>query len=366
MWDPPLEIAGLVLEETESDPNVLRACSLVSRSWLHASRTHDPLFTRIVLRFDSLSAAEKILDILKSPCCTFIRHVLELRIFPSKRSSPASERFMHEAITQLGELPNVQTLYIHYDSHVLHDDVRDLLPVALPSIKSLRILNTFPSLSQAIHFVSLFTKLEHLDFDPYLLKNDTLPSEDLHLPPDLHSLHLQLRGVDRHERWFAENRAYSNLKASVLTLSGIRTPANIATVEQILHLFGEDLRELSLRLDKKEVFQVNLSHTTALRRLEVRMQSDSFSEYLEASHRKITPTLSSLRAPHLEEISWWTDGSTIEPMQISELDTLLANRSVFPVLTRFSIVGPKISDLLTAGVKMPKSSEAGIRIAIHT
>lgn len=110
---------------------------------------------------------------------------------------------------------------------------------------------------------------------------------------------------------------------------------------------------------------MNLAQTTELRRLKLIHEVTTFSGTLNEPgfRRKITPILSSLRAPHLEQLMWWIN-ITIAAEQIPELDALLASRSVFPALTRFSISGPAVARL-QGDITMPKIESVGIWTVIR-
>ncbi|KAJ6629501.1 hypothetical protein B0H10DRAFT_2208882 [Mycena sp. CBHHK59/15] len=205
----------------------------------------------------------------------------------------------------------------------------------------------------------MFPRLENLHFEPIRTRPGDFPSADIPMPPHLHTL--QLKSLRSHERWFADNRVSS---LSTLRLSSVRPVEDIPLLDEMLEIFGTNIRHLTLHFanQKGQFFHsdydlnVNLTHTTQLRTLEIDLS--------ELTRRHIFPTLSSLRAPHIEKIVWRNRRAFDFSAGLglwSDLDVLLADRNLFPTLYVFLIKAPGSSeDMFNPKQYMPVCDALGL------
>ncbi|KAJ7282795.1 hypothetical protein C8J57DRAFT_1499761 [Mycena rebaudengoi] len=343
----PPEIVHLIVNESQDDKKVLLSCSLVSVSWLAASRSHT--FANVVFTLSS-PTAKTFLGLLESPFCSFTNSVRDL-FFPSLR---AELEFVLHAIVQLGRLSNVRTLRIQGGDTFLPEipmPVLDTLAFTFPEITTLSVSDGFPSISDAVRFISHFIALENLDFTPYAYSTSSAPDisssfSHVSLPPNLRSLCFRfcLHSFRGSERSFFDN--FSPGKITTLSLLGLRRE-NSAVFHGILTVLGKQIRDLTIRFGiASGDFHVDLSNNSELRKLTI-----VFPRF----PRQFINTLSTLSAPHLERISCYIDRVLLP----SGLDELLAERRVFPSLKTFSLFHSKPT------LHMPLCSALGIVIR-HT
>ncbi|KAJ7282785.1 hypothetical protein C8J57DRAFT_1555067 [Mycena rebaudengoi] len=340
----PPETLNAIIEYYRKDPKTLFPCSLVSRQWLQTTRYH--LFGDLTLHLGGAHEAA-FLALLAHPLCSFSTSVRKLWLLPMQ-SAPL-HKDADTRLAQLARLTAVRTLRIHYQKQIPHPTLQ-VLAHAFKDITTLLLMLRFPSFGDAVRFVSLFTRLEELEFLPIRTPPGDFPPAELRMPRQLRGL--QIASLRGHERWFADNRVES---LSTLSLSDIRPAEDIPLLDQMLHTFGPSIRHLTLAFSGQKgspALGVNLQPNTQLRTLHVDLSK------LTRPH--LLPVVSALASPRLEQLVWRSRRAfDLAPEPWAGLDALLADRTRFPALDKFLIMAP---GQLNPRVLMPRCAALGILV----
>ncbi|KAJ7210564.1 hypothetical protein GGX14DRAFT_626178 [Mycena pura] len=314
---PPPEVLNLIIEMYTDDHKTLYSCSLVCKSWLQATRYH--IFGDLVLHLGGAYEAT-FLALLRHPLCTFSASVRKIWILPAQERDLSKQ--VNENLTQLSKLTGVRTLRIHRQK-IIPPQTLSVLATTFKDVTTLLVAIRFPALSDAIQFACSFPRLETLHFEPVRTPPGEFPSVDIYMPSHLQTLHLNT--MRSHERWFAEHRVPS---LSTLSVDHIRPLDDIARLDNMLEIFGIDLRRLTLRFDAQKgdfEVRVNLSHNTQLQYLEIDLTG--------LTRKHVLPAISSIRAPNVEIIVWRSRRAFEFPAEMwNGLDVLLSDRDSFPML----------------------------------
>ncbi|KAF8144872.1 hypothetical protein K438DRAFT_1992336 [Mycena galopus ATCC 62051] len=134
----PQELAEEVINELAVDSDSLKACSLVCRSWvsrcrLHLFKTCGTLHSQNALGFG---------DLLRSPYCTFARHVRSIK--SARYSWDANDSHFQEIAADLRRLTNVVelimvTFFAHEDTTVGDSYFHTGFFTSFPQITQLRL-----------------------------------------------------------------------------------------------------------------------------------------------------------------------------------------------------------------------------------
>lgn len=232
----PPEILNLIVEQYFDDHKTLSTCSLVSKSWLQATRYH--LFGDLTLHLGG-SYEARFLALLEHNLCTFLTSVRKIWILPAQEMDLSKE--VNRNIAQLGKLTGVRTLRIHRQ-RIIPSQTLSALSTAFKDITTLVMMIRFAVLSDAIQFMSSFPLLEEVRFEPVRTQPGDFPSADIRMPPQLRNLHLD--SLRSHERWFADNRVTT---LSTLSIENIRPLDDVARLDEMLEIFGTSIRHLTLR-----------------------------------------------------------------------------------------------------------------------
>ncbi|KAJ7267633.1 hypothetical protein B0H12DRAFT_1098075 [Mycena haematopus] len=342
----PPEVLNSIIEFYANDRKSLTSCSLVSKSWLSTSRYY--LFGDITLHLGGLDET-KFLALLGHPLCTFSTSVRKVWILPTQ-GTDLSKR-VNDSITQLGKLTAVRTLRIHRQK-IIPSQTLSALATAFKDITTLVMMIRFAVLGDAIQFMCSFPLLEEVHFEPVRTQPGDFPTPDMRMPPLLRSLHID--SLRSHERWFADNRVAT---LSTLSIANIRPLDDVARLDEMLEIFDINVRHLTLGFATQKgdfTVQVNLSHNTELRYLEIDLS--------KLTRRHVLPALTSLRSPHLETIVWRTRRAWNFSVELwTDLDTLLADRDMLPMLNKFVIMAPKPSKVtFNPRLYMPSCDVLGV------
>ncbi|KAJ7451836.1 hypothetical protein B0H11DRAFT_2246258 [Mycena galericulata] len=339
----PPEILDLIIGQYRDDSKVLISYSLVSKAWLQSTRYH--LFGDLTLYLGSAQEAA-FLALLAHPLCTFATSVRKIWILPAQARDLSPQ--VNYNIAQLSKLTSVRTLRVHRQK-MIPPQTLSVITTSFKDVTTLRMEIRFPRFSDAIQFMSSFPLLEELSFRPVRTEPGDVPSADIRMPARLRSLQLgSLRG---HERWFADNRVST---LTTLSIDGIRPLDDVPHLNEMLQIFGSNLRHLTLRFASQTgdfVVQVNLEYNTELRFLEIDLS--------QLTRKHLLPFIRSLRAPHIESIIWQNRRVfNISADLWSGLDALLADRDVFGMLRTFSIIASQAT--FNPRLHMPLCDALGI------
>ncbi|KAJ7846900.1 hypothetical protein B0H13DRAFT_2406685 [Mycena leptocephala] len=289
----PQELIDEILDYFAEDFRSLKFCSLVCREWVFRSRSH--LFKKCALWPSRIPG---FCELLRSPACTFLRHVRTIRHI--KHYSLEDCDLFNAIAADLGRLINVRELEIL--TRIYHPASSDSsLYTAFPKIT--RLLLTFEcgfhlQPQPFVNVIRLFPALQELHiygsghWEEILA--DTVP------PPQLRSLALSKSSATPILAWLDATNHLTNvhsLRLPSLSLS------DVSTVRAALQRLGSALHHLDISLSEHrfksvDTFAVvNLSLHPNLRTLDIH---DSSADY-EAL--QMIPSITKLAAPSLERLS---------------------------------------------------------------
>ena len=164
MTSLPPEILDIVIDHLHDEPTALRACCLVSKSWVPRSRTH--LFGHVTFTYTSIERWMKAFpDPFNSP--THYTRTLTLR--------------GHQLVAVTGPVPRIRTfpfhnlvnLSIHSESNGSGGNRVSLVPFhgLSPTIKSLRLALSHAQPSEIFGLICSFPLLEDLQLFAFGYRN---------------------------------------------------------------------------------------------------------------------------------------------------------------------------------------------------
>ncbi|KAG7091428.1 hypothetical protein E1B28_010464 [Marasmius oreades] len=122
----PGELNDIIIDYCRDDTPSLITCSLVCRSWLFRSRHQLFNKSQIQNRFIDANGAATFTDILRSPHCTIIPHIISLQLRGQSTSEPCPT-WIEELWKTCNSLPSLKL-----QSFSLEDVSIDLLPKLIP------------------------------------------------------------------------------------------------------------------------------------------------------------------------------------------------------------------------------------------
>ncbi|KAJ7230036.1 hypothetical protein GGX14DRAFT_409875 [Mycena pura] len=247
----PPEIVDTIIEEIDR-PVTLRACSLVCRSWVPASR--HKAYSSICI-FDGGDLA-KFLELVSSPTNTFgdVLKTLKVRHCYSDLS------------TLLSRLPYLESLVLEESSI---SEGLTLDPTCMPGIKSLEFSYTFFSLPVFYEFLSLFPTLKSLTLGEGIHFTKECTGVGLAGPHlDLDSLAITIELSTQWLTWLSAGAAPPRPRTLELKIYELDAPIT-ARISEYLRLLNVDLKHLRISSYKRFDHLLDFSTNTALQSITI-------------------------------------------------------------------------------------------------
>ena len=164
----PPEILDLIVDHLHDEPTALRACCLVSKSWIPRTRIH--LFDRVEFRLTG-SYLESWMEAFPDPSNSPAHYVRILHLTHFKIVTVA----ISDALPWVHSFNNIVDLRVvtvgQHDYHVSFAQFRGISP----TLKSLRLFYSFAPLSEVLDLICSFPLLEDLSLcsvqQPYTKEN---------------------------------------------------------------------------------------------------------------------------------------------------------------------------------------------------
>ena len=155
----PPEILDLIVDHLHDEPTTLRACCLVSKSWIPRTRMH--LFNSVKFRLFGRSTLESWMQTFPDPSTSPAHYTRSLHLSHFKVITVAISD-ARPWILSFSSIVDMRVITIGGDDrHLSFVQLHGLFP----TLKSLRISYTFAPLSEVLDFVCSFPLLE--DFSSY-------------------------------------------------------------------------------------------------------------------------------------------------------------------------------------------------------
>ncbi|KAK7052392.1 hypothetical protein R3P38DRAFT_2860063 [Favolaschia claudopus] len=340
----PQELVATVIDHISTNPESLKACALVCRSWLSPSRSH--LFHKFYLSGPQNIFAFR--DLMKSPHCTFLEHI---RVLVARRYTfYLNDRYFNEIVADLLRLTGIRALEISLRTVYPTDpDAAEHSPYHLGFVTS--------GVSSVMHSVfSAFPRLTRLDLFCWFDESDTpvieliclspaleelclssstgfdapssseKPSRSEAAPPPPQGLHrVELRGglMNLILAWLQSAEHLGNVDS--LTLSGLEY-GHENIVRSALEQIGDSLQHLdivlteSLGQDASVVY--DFSRHPSLRTL--RICDDGWVNTDNVHPDQMLQMITKIVAPTLECVSFAIDISLYTEFEWATLDNFLS------------------------------------------
>ncbi|KAJ7144107.1 hypothetical protein C8R44DRAFT_759496 [Mycena epipterygia] len=304
----PPEIADVIIRHLDSTP-ALRACSLVCRGWVPASR--DRLHRSLFIGGRDIP---KFIDIIGSPYNTYT-NILETIDFVYCQSGPTD--FI---LARLPEFSQLKTIKIQYTTLF-----RDIGPSPIPHITSLTISEThFPSFALFTDFLSRFPglktlKLELLNWDDD--EEQAPASVPLHTQArrlELDTLSVDIPADPEFLTWLSSADSAPLARSLELQVTWIATTTESTMVTDVVskYLRWLNVYLMHLRLDLRLLSDENLDYhsNTALQSLQIDNAIAYTRYYLEDAEDEDYAW--ELRVSHIV-------GPFLRQIQLSSLENLI-------------------------------------------
>lgn len=251
----PQDIFNLVIDELRPDGPALRSCSLVSRPWLHISRTHllreitvsvgDSDDSRDIARFTNA------LTTMSTGFAYYIRSlVIEGYATSGRLSRPRSYAYLNsgDLFTILDRLPNLNTLTLDHAKFISGGpDVKDL--GKYPTLDSLRYRTTFQEgpYDYKSLFLQLFSHFPSVaDLDLSLHSSPSL--DEYPITFSLKHPRHQLKSL-KLEASAAQGPVLKSL-FNIISFTGLRSIEVVGTTSALAHPIGQIVGAASANLEK--------------------------------------------------------------------------------------------------------------------
>ncbi|KAF7377640.1 hypothetical protein MSAN_00186800 [Mycena sanguinolenta] len=323
----PQELVDMTIDCLGGHSASLKACSLVSRAWI--SRSRSCLFETCFITPENVLAFR---DLMRSPCCTFIRHIRSIQA--ERRHGHKNDGCFSEIAPNLRLLENVRSLKLMIINRT-NDDVFFLtgFMTAFPNVTHLVITGHLQggevSFSQPVplfEMICLFPSLQSLHI-PMISGTLADPPASAVPPPRLHILNLGLHSPPPILAWL---RAFGHLpNIRKLVLAGVQQ-SDIPYICEPIQELGSALHHLEIKKNplgtrwlSTAVQILELFTSVPFPHLKTLVIRDLSAGTLNSSN-ELTEAMMRITAPALESLSFTFDLLFCRGKNWTMLDTFLS------------------------------------------